>query len=247
MSMLQKFIFSCLIITLSSFSSVLFAQEVQSKIRVFTKPKEAIIQLDGKDIEYGKIIELDTGKHELQAWSIGRKLTTKQFTLKANEVKPIRIELKYNDGYKKHRKKVRAYKIKKTALRYAIPIAYLGYASKQLIDIGNLNSSSKEHLSLANKHKKDFETSFWKEDIVKTRTLFIENKAAYQDDIKRLNAKWPSLIVATGLSSVLGYLTWKKSNKLEKPYYTESPQLSRLSIIPLIDSNVNGIYLTLNF
>ena len=223
------------------------AQENLGTARIYTQPAQAVIKVDGKFVQYGKELKLDSGSHVVEAWIEGYAFIRKEFRLSKDEFKTVRVKLLPSEEYVLHRKKLLLYRTQKNMLRYMPIIAYTGYAALGLNQLRVLNNDADKNYTLATEAKASYNNGFWLNDLEENRIIYNESKAAYEQNIKDINKKRTEFAIVTGGVAIVGFLTWKASSKLEKPIFKEESKMHRFTFAPIILPATNGIHLTYQF
>lgn len=235
-------IFTSLIIFLSV--SIDLQGQDKGKLRVFTKPSNALIKLENQQLEFGKFIELDTGNYVVKAWAEKSKLIEREVRIDSGYKKTLRIDLPYSDAYKKYRFKLLSYRTTKNFLRFAPIISYgiLAYMTQQ--DIQQYDEDAARFKQDALSYKDSYESAFFEPNFTFNRTGFETAKANYEDAINNLNQAREFLLISSIAAAGITYISWKLSNKLKKPSYSETPLLTAFSLSPVINQNCNGFSLS---
>lgn len=219
----------------------------KSKMRVYTKPSNAVIKLDTMHLKYGKSIVLDSGVYEIKAWAPKRELVKKKVTITQNQFKTVPIKLPYTKDYKKYRNKKRVYTAEKLGLRYGLVIGYAVIAASNYFEIQNLEDQADQNEMDAQNYRQAYQKSFWATDISFNRRQFELSKAAYEENVEEINENWQKIQLGAGITAVLTYFTWKLSNKLNKPSFSETPKLSQFQVNPLVSPNSTALQINYQF
>lgn len=228
------------------FSNLSNAQS-KSKMRVYTKPSEAIIKLDTMHLQYGKAILLDSGVYEIEAWAPKRELVKKKVVITQDQFKTVPIKLPYTKEYKKYRNKKRVYTIEKMGLRYGLIIGYAVFAASNYFNIQDLEDQADQNEIDAQNYRQAYQKSFWSTDIAFNRAQFELSKAAYEENVEEIDENWQKIQIGAGVTAVLTFITWKLSNKLNKPIFSETPKLSQLQVNPMVSPNSTALQIKYQF
>ena len=229
-----------------SFCKVSHAQS-KSKMRVYTKPSDAVIKMDTMHLQYGKTIMLDSGIYEIEAWAPKRELVKKKVIITQDQFKTVPIKLPYTKEYKKYRTKKRIYTAERVGLRYGLVLGYAIFAASNYFKIQDLEDQADQNEKDAQDYRQAYQKSFWSTDISFNRQQFELSKAAYDENVKDIDENWQKIQIGAGITAVLTYFTWKLSNKLNKPSFSETPKLSQLQVNPSVSPNSTALQIKYQF
>lgn len=246
---MKYLLLSCFFVYFLLNNNFILAQSKEGKgtLRVYTKPKDAVIKMGGEKLEYGKSMLLDTGKYVIKAWAPKRELVEKEILLKEKQYKTVPIKLPYNAAYKKYKWKHRYYVFKKATLKYGFLTVYSIFAISNYLQIQQLEDDANQYKRNTENYKQAYETSFWPVDIENNKARYYSNKAEYNSAVDEMNQKMTRILYGAGATACITYFTWRWGNKLKKPIYEEVPQLSRLQINPFYTPLVSGFQLNYQF
>lgn len=215
--------------------------QYKGKVRVFTRPDDAIIKIDSINLKYGEFIELDTGMYTIRSWTSKRELITKPLQLDSAELISVRVDLPYSQHYKNYRYKTIVYKVSKNFLRFAPFVACSFIAMKSYTNMQTFTDDSKRFKEQSFHHRSSYENSFWESNQNYHLAKFEENLNNYNDANDNLNKAQSIFIISSASAVVFTYVGWKLSNKLKKPTYEEKRLLSDLSISPILSPQYSGL------
>lgn len=230
-----------LILMIALLSTLHSFGQYKGKVRVFTRPDDAIIKIDSINLKYGEFIELDTGKYTIKSWTTKRELITKPLQLDSAELITVRVDLPYSHRYKNYRYKTIVYKVSKNFLRFAPFVACSFIAMKSYKDMQTFTDDSKRFKEQSLDHQSSYENSFWESNQNYHLAKFEENLNNYNDANDNLNKAQSIFIISSASAVVFTYVGWKLSNKLKKPTYEEKRLLSDLSISPILSPQYSGL------
>ena len=205
-----------------------FSQNGKGYWMIAISPSDAIIRIDTALFVQKKVLmAVDTGTYVIRAWAPKTVMITDTIHVSEGKSVLFRKKLEYTDEYKRYRKDLRAYNMKKyvpASVTIATSLVYIGMYSKFYKEAKN------DYLKKARDYKAAYESSTDAAEIETYKNAYYSYKSKYDNSIKKANNTLkqasiviPSAVIVTG---VMFYF----SSRLVKPVFKETPMLSNLTI-----------------
>jgi len=216
-------------------------------IKVVTKNAQAIVTLDGKPFQTGKLMRVDSGMHIIVGQAYGTKKVTREVRCRPGKVNLVRFVLPYTDKYAAHLKSVKRYKFKKNAFRFTPAMLYIVFAGFQSTQILASTKKADDYLFNAKESESKYNTSFWPGDIQNNQEDYVYWKSRYEEEIDNINKLNQSILVGAGVTVGLTAIGWYISSKFKAPTYSESTAFQQLQFTPYFTAENKGFHLSYRF
>lgn len=210
-------------------SSIIGAQETGKgkAIIFFGSNTPTIVRLDTALIQQSqKPFLLNEGKYVIKAWAPTKKLFIDTITIQEGKTTICVRKLENSDDYDLYKRNLNMYKLKIMGTRFVPFPLTAGYALFSYLRYNKNKKLGHEHLLKAQEAKRGYETSISVSNITKNYELYYEEKAQYENYIKKNNklSVATSIIIPTGIvaSAAIMYL----SKKIKRPAFSETKLLS---------------------
>ncbi|MBK9046808.1 MAG: hypothetical protein IPL74_08915 [Bacteroidetes bacterium] len=213
-----------LVILLNTISN---GQNGKGYMLVAISPDDAIIRIDtALFVQKKSHMVVDTGTYVIRAWAPKTIMITDTIRVTEGRSVLFRKKLEYTDEYKKHRKALHAYNMKKyvpATVTVCASLFYIGMYGKFYKD------AKDNYLDKALESKAAYENATDINEILAHKESYNSYKSKYDKSIdkanKTLNQAKIVIPVAAAVTGVMFYY----SLRLTKPVFKETPMLSNMT------------------
>lgn len=226
--MRMNFIRTSLIVFLLIFLNIIsYGQNGKGYMLIAISPDDAIIRLDtALFVQKKSHMVVDTGTYVIRAWAPKTVMITDTIHITEGRSVLFRKKLEYSEAYKKHRKAIHAYNMKKyvpATVTVCASLFYIGMYGKFYREAKN------NYLEKALESKAVYENATDIQEIQTYKEAYNMYKSKYDKSIDKANKTLSQAKIVIPVAAAISGAMFYYSLRLTKPVFKETPMLADMT------------------